>query len=36
VSTLESWRLLTKLRCCPQCATALVAAIMTLHLQAAS
>jgi hypothetical protein len=35
VSTLKTWRLLTKLRCCPQRATALVAAILTLHLQAA-
>jgi hypothetical protein len=36
VSTLKTWRLLTKLRCCPQRATALVAAILTLHLHTAS
>jgi hypothetical protein len=36
VSTLKGWRLLTKLRCCPQRAAALVAAILTLHLQATS
>jgi hypothetical protein len=36
VSTLKAWGLLTKLRCCPQRATALVAAILTLHLQATS
>jgi hypothetical protein len=31
VSTLKTWRLLTKLRCYPQRATALVMAILTLH-----
>jgi hypothetical protein len=36
VSTLKTWRLLAKLRCCPQRATALVAAILTLHHQASS
>jgi DDE superfamily endonuclease len=36
VSTLKTWRLLAKLRCCPQRATTLVAAILTFHLQAGS
>jgi hypothetical protein len=36
ISTLKTWRLLTKLRCCPQRATALVAAILALHLHATS
>ena len=36
VSTLKSWGLLTKLRCCPQRATALVAVTLALHLQATS
>lgn len=30
-ATLKSWRLLTKLRCCPQRATPIVAAILALH-----
>jgi hypothetical protein len=36
ISTLKTWRLPTKPRRCPQLATALVAAILTLHLHAAS
>jgi hypothetical protein len=36
MSTLKAWRLLTKLRCCRQRATTLVAAILTLHLHATS
>lgn len=30
VATLKSWKILTKLRCCPRCATALVQAILFL------
>jgi DDE superfamily endonuclease len=36
ISTLKTWRLLAKLRCCPHRATALVAAILALHLQTTS
>lgn len=31
VATLKSWRILTKLRCCPRRATAMVQAITVLH-----
>ena len=32
VATLKSWKVLVKLRCCPRRATALIAAILVLHL----
>lgn len=31
VATLKCWKILTKLRCCPRRATAIVAAVLTLH-----
>lgn len=31
IATLETWRLLTKLRCCPGRATAIMQAILALH-----
>ena len=31
IATLKTWRLLSKLRCCPRCATAIVQAILALH-----
>ncbi len=31
VATLKSWKILTKLRCCPRRATAIVQAILVLH-----
>jgi hypothetical protein len=31
VATLKTWKVLTKLRCCPRRATAIVQAILTLH-----
>jgi hypothetical protein len=31
VATLKGWKILTKLRCCPRRATAIVAAILVLH-----
>jgi hypothetical protein len=31
VATLKGWRILTKLRCCPRRATAIVQAILVLH-----
>jgi hypothetical protein len=36
MATLKNWRLLTKLHCCPQRATAVVAAILALHLHSSS
>lgn len=30
-ATLKTWKVLTKLRCCPQCATAILQAILVLH-----
>jgi hypothetical protein len=31
VATVKNWRLLRKIRCCPQRASVLVAAVLTLH-----
>jgi hypothetical protein len=31
IATLKTWRLLSKLRCCPRRATAIVQAILALH-----
>jgi hypothetical protein len=31
IATLKTWRILTKLRCCPRRATAIVQAILVLH-----
>ncbi|RGC69660.1 hypothetical protein C5N14_04470 [Micromonospora sp. MW-13] len=31
VATLKGWKILTKLRCCPRRATAIVQAILVLH-----
>lgn len=36
VATLKTWKILTKLRCCPRRATAIVQAILTLHAAEAS
>jgi hypothetical protein len=36
VATLKTWRLLTKPRCRPPRATALIAAILALHLETRS
>ncbi|MDH6472813.1 hypothetical protein M2303_006396, partial [Micromonospora sp. H404/HB375] len=30
-ATLKTWKILTKLRCCPRRATAIVQAILVLH-----
>lgn len=32
VATWKSWKVLTKLRCCPPCAATLVEATLVLHL----
>ena len=31
MTTLKGWKILTKLRCCPRRATAIVQAILVLH-----
>ena len=31
IATLKTWQVLTKLRCCPRRATAIVQAILVLH-----